>query len=404
MRTYLMAHSLTSPLKPIHPFPARMAPEIALAETRDLPTGSIVLDPMTGSGTAVRFASEQGHHALAVDSDPLAALMTRVWTTRICADRLRSIASNVSKEAAQTDPERVQLPWIDNDPETSGFVDYWFGPSQKADLRRLSSLILRIRGPIGDALMLSLSRLIVTKKRGASLAWDVSHSRPHKKKHENDFPVLSEFNKSVEFLAKRLAEQPPPGNVRVVLGDARQLRFVPDGYVDAVLTSPPYLNAIDYLRGHKFSLVWMGLSISDMRFKRSSNVGSEKRCDKSNEDKLLKEFHSAIPFIEQMQSKEQKIFYRYILDLSAVLAEIHRVLKPGGKAVLVIGNSTLKGIFVDNAFAAKTAAARLGFVGNGSYERELPANRRYLPPPSDKENSNLNKRMRTESVLSFLRA
>jgi tRNA G10 N-methylase Trm11 len=37
------------PLKPIHPFPARMAPEIALAATAKLPTGSIVLDPMSGS-------------------------------------------------------------------------------------------------------------------------------------------------------------------------------------------------------------------------------------------------------------------------------------------------------------------------------------------------------------------
>jgi SAM-dependent methyltransferase len=398
-----MAHSLTSPLKPIHPFPARMAPEIALAETRDLPTGSIVLDPMTGSGTVVRFASEQGHHALAVDSDPLAALMTRVWTTPICTDRLRSIGSQVSREAAQTDPEFVQLPWIDNDPETSEFVDYWFGPSQKADLRRLSSRILRIRGPIGDALMLSLSRLIITKKRGASLAWDISHSRPHKKKQENDFPVLSEFIKSVEFLAKRLEDQPPPGNVHVLLGDARQLRFVADGYVDAVLTSPPYLNAIDYLRGHKFSLVWMGLSISDLRSKRSNNVGSEKRSDRSSEDKFLREFCLAVPFIERLTSREQKIFHRYILDLTAVLTEMHRVLKPGGKAVLVVGNSTLKGIFVDNALAVKTAAARLGLVRNGSYERDLPANRRYLPPPSDNETSDLSKRMRTESVLSFIK-
>ena len=31
------------------------------------------------------------------------------------------------------------------------------------------------------------------------------------------------------------------------------------GSVDLTVTSPPYLNAIDYLRGHKMSLVWMGV-------------------------------------------------------------------------------------------------------------------------------------------------
>src|SRR6266487_6482887 len=140
-----MADSLRSSLKPIHPFPARMAPEIALAETKALPVGSVVLDPMSGSGTVVRFASQQGHYALAVDSDPLAALMTRVWTTPICTDGLRSVANTLSSQAVRIDPSLVSLPWIDNDQETTEFVDYWFGSSQKDDLRRLSGLILRVR-------------------------------------------------------------------------------------------------------------------------------------------------------------------------------------------------------------------------------------------------------------------
>src|SRR5438045_1309538 len=105
------------PLKPIHPFPARMAPEIALAATAELPAGSTVLDPMTGSGTAVRFASEHGHYGLAFDSDPLAALMTRVWTTPLSTTRLRDAAANVASKAVTLNPSLLHLPWIDNDQE-----------------------------------------------------------------------------------------------------------------------------------------------------------------------------------------------------------------------------------------------------------------------------------------------
>jgi hypothetical protein len=35
--------------------------------------------------------------------------------------------------------------------------------------------------------------------------------------------------------------------------------------VDLIFTSPPHLNAIDYLRCSKFSLVWMGHSIAALR-------------------------------------------------------------------------------------------------------------------------------------------
>lgn len=59
-------------ISPIHPFPARMAPEIVLDETASLRRGSLLLDPMTGSGTVVREASENKHKAIGFDLDPLA--------------------------------------------------------------------------------------------------------------------------------------------------------------------------------------------------------------------------------------------------------------------------------------------------------------------------------------------
>lgn len=39
---------------PIHPFPTRMAPELALTRCRSLPGGAPMLAPMAGSGTVPR--------------------------------------------------------------------------------------------------------------------------------------------------------------------------------------------------------------------------------------------------------------------------------------------------------------------------------------------------------------
>ena len=388
-------------LRPIHPFPARMAPEIALAATSKLPRGSIVLDPMTGSGTAVRFAAEKRHYGLAFDRDPLAILMTKVWTTPVCTKQMRQRALTVAQTAVQLKPSLIELPWIDNDEETTDFINYWFAKSQRDDLRRLSSLIRRCRGPIADALRLAFSRIIITKKRGASLAWDVSHSRPHKRIDRNDFPVIPEFIRSVDFVAKRLESQPPPGNVRVGIGDARHLYTVNDESVDAVLTSPPYLNAIDYMRGHKFTLVWLGYSISELRATRSNNIGSEKYPDRGSDESAADEICDELPLACTLPDRDYGILRRYVLDLAQMMAELSRVLKPNGPAILVVGNSCLKGVFIENALAVRAAAIRAGLKPMRRYERQLPSARRYLPPPTAAVGSELQKRMRTESVLGF---
>ncbi|MGB0478231.1 MAG: hypothetical protein ACPGJJ_02670 [Parvibaculales bacterium] len=56
----------------IHPFPARMAPELVDEKIAKLPEGSHILDPMCGSGTTLRRGIDAGHSATGWDIDPLA--------------------------------------------------------------------------------------------------------------------------------------------------------------------------------------------------------------------------------------------------------------------------------------------------------------------------------------------
>ncbi|MEI2740567.1 MAG: hypothetical protein V9F01_17470 [Chitinophagaceae bacterium] len=71
-------------------------------------------------------------------------------------------------------------------------------------------------------------------------------------------------------------KQTPKGKINVQLGDARNLKEVDDKSVSAIITSPPYLNALDYMRGHKLSLVWLGYRIDDLGEVRSNSIGVEK--------------------------------------------------------------------------------------------------------------------------------
>lgn len=388
-------------IKPIHPFPARMAPEIAFEEASSLPKRSIILDPMSGSGTVMRTISEQGHIGIAFDMDPLAVLMTKVWTNPISPKLLRDSGEEVILRALALKDHHGMLPWIDCDKETKSFIDFWFGKPQKSDLRKLSFILQSQKGPIGDALRIAFSRLIITKDRGASLARDVSHSRPHRVRKINDYAVMSEFSRSVSYIASRLETQPPPGNVEVILGDARQLDNIKVSSIDAIITSPPYLNAIDYMRGHKLSLVWFGYQIKDLRSIRHNSIGAERGLN-INTNKIINNIYNKMPQLSNLPIREQRIVNRYIIDMNAIMSEFSRVLKPEGKIILVIGNSCIKGTFVENARIVALIAQDYNFILQKSRERDLPSNRRYLPPPSGKERSDFQKRMRTETILSLV--
>ncbi|MGH7861058.1 MAG: hypothetical protein ACREOS_02360 [Candidatus Dormibacteraceae bacterium] len=380
-----------------------MAPEIALAEVAALPPGSWVLDPMVGSGTVVRVAANRGHRAIGFDLDPLAVLMAKVWTTPIEADRLRQQARALVETIRAQPVATVRLPWIDDDAETAAYVTYWFAREQRDDLRRLSAALQGIAGPVGDALRLGLSRIVVTKDHGASLARDVSHSRPHRTRTTNDFPVLDEFPRAVARLAQQLKDQPPPGQATVESGDARHLTAVETGSIDSVITSPPYLNAIDYLRGHRLALVWLGYRLSDLRALRSDSVGAERGPSASAALDLAAELTAPLEPLDRLPARQRRMVDRYVLDVDAVLGEIYRVLRPGATAVVVIGNSCVRGVFIRNARLLVNAAERIGFTLSKESERVLPPNRRYLPPPRVLTTSDLEKRMRTETVLTFIR-
>ena len=385
----------------VHPFPARMAPEIALQAINALPPKSTVVDPMCGSGLVLREAIEQGHDAIGFDVDPLAVLMSKVWTRSLRTSMLTKQCKTVIREASALKSSDVFLPWIDGDEDTSKYIDFWFAESQREQLRKLAHLLAGKRGPINYALQLAISRTIITKKTGASLAWDVSHSRPHRVKKDNDYDVFAGFESAVSKIAEEIDRTPQNSNATVRIGNARRLGRIANGSVDAVITSPPYFNAIDYIRGHRLSLVWLGYQVGKLRQIRSGSVGSEKGVSQRRFDHLSKNLLDDFDFPTDLDESTGAHFRRYIMDMTKVIGEISRILKPRGLGVLVVANSNIHGQTVDNAGIIKAIARNLGLREVNCIEREIPSIRRYLPPPTATAQESLQKRMRFESILTL---
>lgn len=389
-------------IRPIHPFPARMAPDLALGALASLPKGSIVLDPMAGSGTVLRQAVSLGHRAVGFDADPLAVLMTKVWTKGVSASDIRREYARLVAEAELVDLRSDRLPWVHDDHETAEFINYWFGPAQRRSLQRLAFVLHKRRqARLGmgrraaiDFLTVALSRIIITKDQCASLARDTSHSRPHKVADDSNYDVFAGFKRSVDLLLTRMPGT-LPGIASVEIGDARKIPLK-KASVDAVLTSPPYLNAIDYMRGHRLSLVWFGYQLKELRAIRSDSIGAERAKISTSEQ--VNQISSAMVASEGLSTRCQSMVQRYAHDSLLMSSEINRVLRPGGSATLVVGNSCLKGSFIKNAEGVKSAGVLSGLEVVSARERELPSTNRYLPITLS---GALSKRMRTETVLTF---
>ena len=390
----------------VHPFPARMAPDIALDAVTEHRAPLCILDPMSGSGTVLAIACSKGHRAIGVDIDPLAVLISRVWTTAIDSGSVKEKAFEVLEHARDVFSSlRTRHAYPENsDDETKRFVRYWFDDYARKQLVSLATIIRDVRDDaVRDALWCAFSRLIITKQSGASLAMDLSHSRPHRSFKRAPAKPFRKFLRAVDRVVGNCIESGSritgPA-VAVREGDARNLAL-DDGSIDLVLTSPPYLNAIDYFRCSKFSLIWMGYSIGELRRLRSITVGTEVGKD-AGDDRELQEILADLKLRPKLHRRQEMVLMRYIGDMRRSVGEAARVLARDGCAVYVIGENTVRGTFIPNSTIIESVAHIAGLRCTTRRSRELPANRRYLPPPSKQsESTALNGRMRREVILTF---
>ena len=93
-----------------------------------------------------------------------------------------------------------------------------------------------------------------------------------------------------------------------------------DGSVDLIVTSPPYANAIDYMRAHKFSLVWLGQPIANLSHLRGKYIGAE-RQDKGDTPALPAVAQQAIADLSRNRPSEiPRPLGKYLREMSLAIA------------------------------------------------------------------------------------
>ena len=155
------------------------------------------------------------------------------------------------------------------------------------------------------------------------------------------------------------------------------------------------------MRAHKFSLVWFGYPIDALTKKRKTYIGSEGSADLPF-TKLPEKVENLVSEIGQKSKSKGVSLQRYYVEMTLVLQELFRVLKPKKAAIVVVGNSTLAGIDAQVDHSLVAIGKSIGFEVPMVGIRQLDRNRRMLPASSRIDNnSQIQQRMYEEFVIGF---
>lgn len=417
-----------------HSFPAKFPPQLPQKFIASLTNpGEIVLDPMLGSGTTILETFLAGRKGIGFDIDPLALRIAQAKVTPFELPSLLQLANTIFDRAQQVllrhrDILRQSLNqrWDD---ETKSFVDYWFTLDAQMELLALIEEISKIDDRSLRAFFeLAFSAIIITKSGGVSLALDLAHTRPHRAKlvaSKNGEIVFGDpaalasssrmrmltkpFRSPLEEFVKRVQQnikgisQENANRIQPLIsfGDAQCLPLS-NNVIDLIVTSPPYAsNAIDYMRAHKFALVWFSYTIAELGERRGKYIGGE--ILKNNSLELLPaQVAGVVEEIANLDRKRGVVLHRYYSEMIRVLREMFRVLKPGKAAIVVVGSSIMRDRDTETAECLAEIGRVVGFEVPQIGIRQLDRNKRMLPASTTPNlTSQIQKRMHEEYVIGF---
>jgi len=246
-----------------HTYPARMHPDTAARLVRAfVQPGGRVLDPFCGSGTVLVEAMIAGRSPIGTDLNPLAVRLARCKTRPRDPAELENLVAQAKVCAASADERRkakagASRRFPPEDVEA-------FEPHVLLELDSLRAKLEMLRNdPAQHDLMLVLSAILVklSKKRG-----DTSVGIAGRRTAPGFASKI--FVQKTEELARSLAAfrallpTPTPRGAFVEQDNATELRRLPAGLMDAIITSPPYAATYDYISHHAMRLRWLDLNAS----------------------------------------------------------------------------------------------------------------------------------------------
>jgi len=379
-----------------HRYPAKFIPQIVsrLAE-KYTKEDDLIVDPFGGCGTTSVEAKVMGRRAIGVDINPVAVLIAKAKATAIEPLKLEKESIDFKyKIGSYTQTIEVKTPRHER-------IDYWFKPEEQK--RKLAFLFIEIsklqNQDIRDFFYCGFSNIL--KNCSIWLQKSNKPTRDFKKKPADPFKVFSRQIKAMlrgnfEFysLLKQGGFLETP--CRMVCADARKIP-TKDNTVSLIVTSPPYVTSYEYADLHQLTALWFKYTknLSDFR-KRFIGTSHNGVKEVTLNSKIAEDI---VDDLEKKHKKTAKEVGIYFSEMNQCFKEMKRILKKGGRACIVIGNTALKGVEILNAEVFVEQMQNLGFGIDDITKREIPS--KNLPSARDEKTGKFSKASDINKTLAY---
>ena len=316
----------------------------------DYPDIMTIMDPFSGTGTTGLVAGQRGLYSDLFDVNPFLVWLANVKCANYTPAQLRRV-----DEAGIEIIHRAQNIASDD--------DLWFAPISNIDrwwsYDRLVVLgkffkslneVLPTQSKEKDLLLVGFCRLIMRWSNAAFNHQSMSFKEHNvtQRMFDEQGEIHQDFLHDLRDITAAAAEQ-ISSEVRAHLNDSREIVGFPEQY-DAVITSPPYVNRMSYVRELRPYMYWLGYldtprDAGELDWEAIGGtwgVATSRLNDWMPQNQVRSDRGGLETIVERIAQNSvilSRYVHKYFNDMSSHFASLYDNVAPGGHIFYIIGNS-----------------------------------------------------------------
>ncbi len=332
--------------------------------------GDYILDPFCGGGTTLIEGRKLNRNVIGFDYNPYAVLISNVKSQHFDKNILEKQLNKLI-ELFIDDNSEIPLP------EFKG-IEFWFNKEVLKGLSVIKKHVNNIKdSSIRDFYRVVFS-MVVRKSSYIAPGQILTARRKDWKKIkqynlEDVFNIFKEFSNDYINYATRFTYDCKKNTSASLVekGDARDIKI--KNKVDLIISSPPYINAMDYIWANRLRVHWLDLvkDDKDRLDLYKQEIGTERIESKEYEivgktgyariDKTILDIYES--YNSNQQSKlRARVAYKYFIDMEAHFISAYKNLKKGGRYCIVIGDNNIRKVQIKTTDFLVEIAENIGFT------------------------------------------